>query len=96
MEAYLPNTTEAQRRDPWISPFYAKMNEMKVRILLQLTYIFECLELTCLQLPPALFTCGTSDPLLDDSVMMSTKWAMSGAESILKVSDPVFMWAEKY
>lgn len=37
------------------------------------------------QLPPALFTCGTSDPLLDDSVMMSTKWAMSGAESVLKI-----------
>lgn len=37
------------------------------------------------QLPSALFTCGTSDLLLDDSVIMSTKWAMSGAESILKI-----------
>lgn len=37
------------------------------------------------QLPPALFSCGTLDPLLDDSVMMSAKWAMSGAESILKI-----------
>ena len=37
------------------------------------------------KLPPALFTVGTEDPLLDDSVLMSAKWAMSGAESILKV-----------
>lgn len=43
------------------------------------------LMMSCLQLPPALFSCGTLDPLLDDSVMMSAKWAMSGAESILKI-----------
>jgi len=36
-------------------------------------------------LPPALFTCGTSDPLLDDSIMMATKWAVSGAKSVLKI-----------
>nr|POE78478.1 ab hydrolase superfamily protein b1a11.02 [Quercus suber] len=57
--------TEAQRRDPMISPLYAKLHTMK--------------------LPPALFTCGTMDALLDDSVMMSAKWSMSGAESVLKV-----------
>lgn len=49
-----------------------------------------------LKLPPALFACGTLDPLLDDSVMMSTKWAMSGAESILKIYPGMFhlllMW----
>jgi len=65
IEAYLPNTTQEQRRDPWISPFYADLKTFK--------------------LPPALFTVGTEDPLLDDSVLMSAKWAMSGAESILKV-----------
>jgi hypothetical protein len=32
-----------------------------------------------------MFNVGTLDVLLDDSVMMATKWAMSGAESILKV-----------
>lgn len=37
------------------------------------------------RLPPALFTCGTEDPLLDDSVMMATKWMMAGAEAILKI-----------
>ena len=42
-------------------------------------------EMRGLGLPPALFTCGTSDCLLDDSVMMAAKWRMSGSESILKV-----------
>ena len=42
-------------------------------------------DMTKMKLPPALFTCGTLDPLLDDSVFMSTKWMMSGATSILKV-----------
>jgi len=37
------------------------------------------------KLPPTLFTCGTLDCLLDDSVFMSTKWGMSGAESVLKI-----------
>lgn len=38
-----------------------------------------------MKLPPALFTAGTMDCLCDDSVMMSAKWMMSGAEAILKV-----------
>ena len=64
-EAYLPGMSEAEKRDPKISPLYANMNALKC--------------------PPALFTCGTLDPLLDDTVMMATKWMMSGAESILKI-----------
>ncbi|EME82190.1 uncharacterized protein MYCFIDRAFT_65237 [Pseudocercospora fijiensis CIRAD86] len=65
IEAYLPNTTEKDRRDPKISPFWK--------------------DLMGLKLPPALFTCGTLDPLLDDSLLMSAKWAASGADSILKI-----------
>ncbi|KAK4977362.1 hypothetical protein LTR28_007210 [Elasticomyces elasticus] len=37
------------------------------------------------ELPPAIFTCGTLDCLLDDTVMMSAKWAMSGAETVVKI-----------
>ena len=37
------------------------------------------------KLPPALFTCGSEDPLLDDSVMMGAKWAMWGNESVVKI-----------
>jgi acetyl esterase/lipase len=37
------------------------------------------------RLPSALFTCGTEDPLLDDSVLMGTKWMMAGGEAIVKI-----------
>lgn len=47
-------------------------------------------DLTKMKLPPALFTCGTLDCLLDDSVLMSAKWSMSGAESILKIYPGAF------
>jgi acetyl esterase/lipase len=63
--AYLPSTSEEDRRDPDISPFFADLYKMKV--------------------PPTIFTCGTLDPLLDDSVLMATKWTMSGAEAVLKL-----------
>lgn len=37
------------------------------------------------KLPPALFTCGTEDCLLDDTVMMSAKWRMAGAQARVKI-----------
>jgi acetyl esterase/lipase len=37
------------------------------------------------KLPSALFTCGTEDPLLDDSIVMATKWMVSGGEAIIKI-----------
>ncbi len=46
---------------------------------------YENLEKYRGRLPSALFVCGTEDPLLDDSVMMSTKWLMAGGEAILKI-----------
>lgn len=33
------------------------------------------------RLPPAFFTCGTSDVLLDDTIFMSAKYQMAGAET---------------
>lgn len=38
-----------------------------------------------LKLPPALFTCGSEDPLLDDTVFLGSKWAMWGNESVVKI-----------
>ncbi|KAF2719851.1 alpha/beta-hydrolase [Polychaeton citri CBS 116435] len=64
IDTYLPDTTVADRTDPWISPVYANLAEMK--------------------LPPAFFAIGTQDPLVDDNILMSTKWSLSGAESVLK------------
>ncbi|KAK0100410.1 hypothetical protein ONS95_008360 [Cadophora gregata] len=37
------------------------------------------------RLPSALFTIGTEDPLVDDTVVMSVKWMMFGGEAIVKV-----------
>lgn len=41
-------------------------------------------DLSGLKLPPALYTCGTEDCMLDDSVMMAVRWQMTGTETILK------------
>jgi acetyl esterase/lipase len=37
------------------------------------------------RLPSAFFTSGTEDPLLDDSVMMGTRWLMAGGEAYIKI-----------
>ena len=42
-------------------------------------------DLNGLELPPAMFTCGTEDPMLDDTVMMSAKWQMCGGKAIVKI-----------
>jgi acetyl esterase/lipase len=42
-------------------------------------------DLTKMKLPSALFTCGTEDCLLDDTVYMGVKWQMTGAEAIIKI-----------
>ena len=36
-------------------------------------------------LPPALFTCGTMDPILDDTLFMATKWATAGNTAELSI-----------
>ncbi|KAM0176291.1 hypothetical protein ACHAPF_004941 [Botrytis cinerea] len=46
---------------------------------------YEDLEIFRGRLPSALFTCGTEDPLLDDSVTMATKWMMVGGEAVVKI-----------
>ena len=42
-------------------------------------------DLYDLKLPPALFTCGTEDCLLDDTVFMSSKWSMAGGQTIVRI-----------
>ncbi|GAM38809.1 hypothetical protein TCE0_033r09850 [Talaromyces pinophilus] len=42
-------------------------------------------DLATVNLPPAFFTCGTEDCLLDDSVFMSVKWMMAGGEAIIRI-----------
>jgi acetyl esterase/lipase len=45
---------------------------------------YEDLEKWRGRLPSALFTCGTSDCLLDDTVAMATKWLMGGGEAVVR------------
>lgn len=71
-EAFLPNTDEAARRDPAVSPFYADLKKITVQSKHD-------------TLPPALFTCGTEDCLLEDTMFMSTKWMMAGADARVKL-----------
>lgn len=42
-------------------------------------------DLKGLKLPPVMFTCGTEDCLLDDTVMMSARWQMSGGQAIVRL-----------
>lgn len=37
------------------------------------------------RLPPALFTCGTLDCLIDDTLFMSAKWVATGGEAVLEI-----------
>lgn len=37
------------------------------------------------RLPPALYTCGTEDCLMDDTIFMSTKWLAAGGEAVVKI-----------
>jgi acetyl esterase/lipase len=53
---FLPGVGFEQRRDPDISPLYARLDDM----------------------PPALFTVGNMDSLIDDSLFMSERWRAAG------------------
>jgi acetyl esterase/lipase len=56
---FLPDAGFEQRRDPDISPLYARLAEM----------------------PPALFSVGTMDPLIDDSFSMAERWRAAGNQA---------------
>jgi acetyl esterase len=53
---FLPGAGFEERRNPDISPLYARLGEM----------------------PPALFTVGTMDCLIDDSLFMAERWRAAG------------------
>jgi acetyl esterase/lipase len=59
--AFLPSVPD--RRDPDISPLYARLHN----------------------LPPALFTVGTADALVDDSLFMHARWIAAGNHAELEI-----------
>jgi acetyl esterase/lipase len=60
---FLPGTGFEQRRDPDISPLYARLGDM----------------------PPALFSVGTMDCLMDDSLFMAERWRAAGNQAEVAV-----------
>lgn len=60
---FLPEATFEERRDPDVSPVYARLRDM----------------------PPALFTVGTMDPLIDDSTFMYERWRTAGNQAELAI-----------
>ena len=64
-DQFLPDVDQERRRDPDISPLYARLSGM----------------------PPAIFTVGTADPLLDDSLFMEARWRAAGHATELRVWD---------
>ena len=72
INAYTPGMSTEERRNPAISPMYEDMQAL-------------ALSSPQKSLPPALFMCGTEDPLLDDTLMMGMKWMAAGGEAIVKI-----------
>ena len=71
-DAFLPGRDGRARRGAAVSPLHVDMRALAASSPYH-------------SLPPALFTCGTEDPLLDDSVLMGCKWQMAGSEGIVRL-----------
>ncbi|KAK4455654.1 acetyl esterase [Podospora aff. communis PSN243] len=71
-DAYVPGMSIEERRNPLVSPLYDDL----LRI--------EAGESKTV-LPPALFLCGTADPLLDDTLLMSAKWMARGSQVVVRI-----------
>ncbi|KAJ5194938.1 Alpha/beta hydrolase fold-3 [Penicillium cinerascens] len=70
--AYAPGMSTAERKSPCVSPLYEDLQALVAAAPTG-------------SLPPALFLCGTDDPLLDDTILMSSKWSIAGGETIVKI-----------
>ncbi|KAL8377400.1 hypothetical protein RB595_008192 [Gaeumannomyces hyphopodioides] len=74
VDGFLPPSmaTPEQRRAAEVSPLYEDLPGVAAKM-------------PGGKLPPALFLCGTADPLLDDTVLMSSKWMATGSEAVVKI-----------
>ena len=71
-DAYLPNMSFEDKRSPSVSPLYEDLQALVASD-------------AKIKLPPALFIVGTLDPLLQDTLMMTTRWQMAGGESVVQI-----------
>ena len=71
-DAYVPNMSFEDKRSPSVSPLYEDLQALVA-------------SEAGMKLPPALFLCGTQDPLLEDTLMMSMRWMIAGGESVVKI-----------
>ncbi|KAI3326991.1 acetyl esterase [Xylariaceae sp. AK1471] len=71
-DVYTPGWTAEERRNPLVSPLFEDLPALAASTPTK-------------KLPPALFLCGTNDPVLDDTLLMSLKWMASGSEAIVKI-----------
>jgi acetyl esterase/lipase len=79
-DAYLPNMSPEDRRQPTVSPIYHPIFQYPGSQLAS----DEKYGPNRPKLPPALFLCGTKDAVLDDQVLMSFKWQIAGGEARVK------------
>lgn len=69
--AYVPGMSTTERKHPCVSPLYEDLQAL--------------VAASARSLPPALFLCGTHDPLLDDTILMGSKWSIAAGEAIVKI-----------
>lgn len=69
--AFLPGMSDVDRKSPKVSPLYEDLEKFRLP--------------KGSRLPKALFTCGTIDPLIDDSLFMSVRWQAAGGEAVLRI-----------
>lgn len=79
-----PLVLDRDLMDHFIQAFLPGMSEEEKRHP-SVSPLYADLEPLRGRLPPALFTCGTEDCLLDDTMFMSTKWLMGGGEAVVKI-----------
>ncbi|KAJ5765849.1 Alpha/beta hydrolase fold-3 [Penicillium odoratum] len=71
-DLYVPGMSIAELKNPRVSPLYQDLRALVA-------------DPSTGSLPPAIFLCGSEDPLLDDTVLMSSKWSIAGGEAIVKI-----------
>ena len=84
-DAHLGNRTMDQRRDPAISPMYHPLFRYPGSQIASLEDLKAEPQRQKPKLPPALFLCGTLDPVIDDTILMSFKWQVAGGEALVKL-----------